>query len=193
MKFLLAAALLAAAVPDLAEAATTAVNAALATGPAAAPQGDPSLCNSGHNEGPVGPRPASYTWTELWPVNAHCHTYGMGDLEFPAAMAAMTAFDKASAVNCAECEGGKIYDSWPSHFIVGGGVDAKMAGLTPGQKLSWKGNRLVGEITLVGEHPIGRFPCRQYRWVMKGAADKVVAERTGLQCRTDAGKWRPMY
>lgn len=163
-----------------------------ATTAASAPQGDPSLCNSGRKEPPVGARPATYTWTELWPINAHCYTYGMGDLKFPVASAANTAFDDATAVPCSDCEGGKAYDGWASHFIAGG-VDAKLAALTPGAKVTWKGNRLNGEITLIGEEPIGRFPCRQFRWVMKGAAGKVVAERTGLLCRRDSGKWGPMY
>lgn len=136
MKSLLAA-LLIAAMPAFANAqAYDPIFGAPAAGPAAsraakpaagqpAAQGDQSLCNSGRNEPPVGARPASYTWTELWPVNGHCWMYGMGDMEFPQAFAALKAFDAASAVPCQECEGGKMYDSWPSHFIASGGVERR--------------------------------------------------------------------
>lgn len=160
---------------------------------ATAPRAGQSGCGYGRTEPPVGPRPASYTWTELWPSNSHCYTYGMGDLQFPEALAALKAFDNAAAVGCQECEGGRSFDTWPNYFIAGFNADKRMAALKADEKLTWKGKRLAGEITLIGEQPIGRFPCRQYRWVMRGAAGKVAATRTSLQCRNDLGNWFNMF
>lgn len=127
--------------------------------------------------GAVGDRPATYAPSSLWPVNGHCAVHSFRDLQFPEAVEQKRAYTKIGDIPCRTCERGATYDGWPKNM-----PESKLLSLRQGEPLRWKGARYEGAVVLTGEHPIGPFPCRQYRWTLSEGA-KVAAERAGLFCK----------
>jgi hypothetical protein len=135
----------------------------------------------------LGERPPLYRPEVLWPDAPKCTPRTFSDYTFDQARAQVKAFDKAGAPLCPECVGGRARDSLPA-FHLGDGrrkydLSAAVLALKEGGRVAWQGHRLAGRIELVGEQPIGAFPCRQYRWTLTNKDNEVVAERPGLYCR----------
>jgi hypothetical protein len=123
----------------------------------------------------------------LWPDASACPAYEFLDYGFEAAQASVKAFDKAGAPLCPECVGGRARDSLPA-FHLGGrsgryDLSGALLALKEGGEVAWQGHRLAGRIVLVGEQPIGGFPCRQFRWTLTNKEREIVAERPGLYCK----------
>jgi|GEM_PF-1313482 len=137
---------------------------------------------------PVGPRPADFKPEVLWPEETSCSYYKFADLKFDAARAQKKQFEDASKVRCGDCEGGYSYEAW-AHFMMGKGGISKdkfeemLVALKPGQTIAWKGKQFVGEVDLAGEQPIGGTACKQFHWLLKDKAGKLVAEREGMYCQ----------
>jgi hypothetical protein len=147
-------------------------------------------CPAGGMLPPVGVRPEHYKLSELWPENYFCSLRSFADLRFETARAQKQAFVAASKVACKDCEGGFSYDAWGHLILVKGGNYAArfqemLLALQPAQALVWQGRKYAGAVSLVGEQPIGPFPCRQYRWTLKDSGS-VVAQRYGLICEFKA-------
>jgi hypothetical protein len=149
---------------------------------------------------PLGPRPAAYQPEALWPDPPTCIAHEFAHYKFQSALAQVLAFDKAGSPPCPECGGsGRAHDYQARLLITKDGrftrdFDEPILKLRSGERMEWQGKRYSGTIVLVGEQPIGDFPCRQYKWTLLNKDKEVVAERPGLYCkfifRDQEVKWR---
>lgn len=139
----------------------------------------------------LGQRPAGYP-EMLWPAAKPCPAYSFADLDFAAANQAKMDFDIASKVDCDTCEGGSAFDGWAYKYVEKDGdyqnFEKRLLALPTNGSLSWKGVKYAGTIKLIGQKPLGAYPCRQYQWTLKDGS-KTVAQRPGLFCKTDAAAW----
>lgn len=121
-----------------------------------------------------------------WPTNLGSReAISPGRLTFsPELEAQKKAFLEFSKVPCTACEGGHSYDAWAQHFIRLDGSwkawEKKVGALGMGQSVTWQGSRSKGAITVVGEAPVGAWPCKQLKWTLTRPDAK--AERLGLIC-----------
>ena len=126
---------------------------------------------------PTGPAP--------WPNNLDRPRLARpGQLAFDAALEAeKTAFKRFGTVSCSDCEGGESYDTAAKMFL---GLrdmwafDSALGALNLNQSLTWRGKASTGKITVVGETPVGPFPCKQLRWEL--TRGDQTATRPGLVC-----------
>lgn len=149
---------------------------------------------------PLGERPPLYQPAVLWPDTPKCTPRSFSDYTFTEADTQVKAFNKAGAPLCPECVGGRARDSLPA-FHLGGrsakyNLSAALLALKEGEQVAWQGHRLAGRIELLGEQPIGAFPCKQFRWTLTNKEREIVAERPGLYCkfpwRGDQPAWHPV-
>lgn len=149
--------------------------------PVAAPEG-----GGGSVEGGEGPAESAATGPTPWPNNLGARdATSPGRLTFSAELEAeKAAFLEFSKVPCTACEGGRSYDAWAQHFIRLDGSwkawEKKVGALEMGQSVTWQGQKSKGAITVVGETPVGAWPCKQLRWTLTRPGEK--AERPGLIC-----------
>lgn len=125
------------------------------------------------------------TGPEPWPNNLDRPRLSRpGQLEFDAALEAeKTAFKRFGAVSCSDCEGGESYDTAAKLFLDLRDMwafDTALGALNRDQSLTWRGRASTGRITVVGESPVGPFPCKQLRWEL--TRGDQTATRPGLVC-----------
>lgn len=141
---------------------------------------------------PLGPRPADFEPASVWPDPPACIAHEFANYRFTAAEREVKAFFKAGQPLCPECNNGRANDGLASRYIDDGKMHGDMyknalLALRPGEHLDWKGKRYTGTIVPTGEHPIGAFPCRQFRLSLFDKDKKVVAERPAMYCQY---RWR---
>lgn len=107
-----------------------------------------------------------------------------GQLTFDAALEAeKAAFKRFGTVSCSDCEGGESYDTAAKLFLNLRDMwafDSALGALNLNQSLTWRGRASAGKITVVGEVPVGPFPCKQLRWEL--TRGDQTATRPGLVC-----------
>ena len=136
--------------------------------------------------GEVLPAPAGVT---PWPLNAG----GAGvvrptQFRFSAELVAQKQrYRDASGFACNSCEGSLDFDSWRKAFghphETYSSWSKILESWTVGRAIPWRGTAHDGLITVVGEVPVGGFPCRQlvHRITTRGKPP-VSVERPGLIC-----------
>ncbi|MNQ23400.1 hypothetical protein D3C85_365630 [compost metagenome] len=145
---------------------------------------------------------AQSTGPAPWPTNLDRPRLARpGQLQFdPALEAEKTAFKRFGTVSCSDCEGGESYDTAAKLFL---GLrdmwafDSALGALNLNQSLSWQGRASTGQITVVGETPVGPFPCKQLRWEL--TRGDQTATRPGLVCLgksnpdADKDRWMEIF
>lgn len=178
---------------NLAREAALRAAAAAANGSAQAAQAQPVAAPDGGGGSVEGgdaaseaPAEAAATGPTPWPNNLGARdATSPSRLTFSAELEAeKAAFLEFSKVPCTACEGGRSYDAWAQHFIRLDGSwkawEKKVGALEMGQSVTWQGQKSKGAITVVGETPVGAWPCKQLRWTLTRPGEK--AERPGLIC-----------
>lgn len=137
-----------------------------------------------HNSAPA-PERAQSAGPAPWPNNLDRPRLSRpGQLAFDAALEAeKTAFKRFGTVSCSDCEGGESYDTAAKMFLNLRDMwafDSALGALNLNQSLTWRGRASAGKITVVGETPVGPFPCKQLRWELTRGDQK--ATRPGLVC-----------
>lgn len=134
---------------------------------------------------PIARGPAM-TFADPSPVNYSSDLRGPYQLEFsPEQEGAEAEFDAFNVVPCDDCEGGRAYDSWIKHHVSSvsdlGALERRIGEMAVGEAIRWNGAsgaRLA--LTVIGESPVGDWPCKQVRWSSERGQDS--AERLGLFC-----------
>lgn len=122
------------------------------------------------------------------PINFTTAMRNPNDMRFgPEHEAAKKAYQDFGKVDCDDCEGGYAYETWIRHArpeLMGYMVfERKIGGMAVGETLEWTGSRGARyAMTVVGEQPIGDWPCKQLKWTGDRGAEH--AERMGLFCRS---------
>lgn len=130
--------------------------------------------------------PAS-NFAEPAPINFTTAMRNPNDMRFgPEHEAAKKAYEDFGKVDCDDCEGGYVYETWIRHArpeLRGYNVLEKHVGAMPvGDSITWTGSRGARyALTVVGEQPIGDWPCKQLKWTGDRGSDH--AERMGLYCK----------
>lgn len=139
--------------------------------------------------------PAS-NFAEPAPINFTTAMRNPNDLRFgPEHEAAKQAFENFGKVDCDDCEGGYAYETWIRHArpeLRGYNVLEKHVGAMPvGDSITWNGSRGARyALTVVGEQPIGDWPCKQLKWTADRGSEH--AERMGLYCNKD-NRWIDVF
>lgn len=131
-------------------------------------------------------RGSTMTFADPSPVNYSSDLRGPYQLEFsPEQEGAEAEFDAFNLVPCDDCEGGRAYDSWIKHHVSSvsglGALERRIGEMAVGEAIRWNGAsgaRLA--LTVIGESPVGDWPCKQVRWSSERGQDS--AERLGLFC-----------
>lgn len=134
---------------------------------------------------PIARGPAM-TFADPSPVNYSSDLRGPYQLEFSREQEGAEAeFDAFNVVPCDDCEGGRAYDSWIKHHVSSvsdlGALERRIGEMAVGEAIRWNGAsgaRLA--LTVIGESPVGDWPCKQVRWSSERGQDS--AERLGLFC-----------
>lgn len=127
------------------------------------------------------------------PVNYSPALPGPYRLEFaPELENAERAFDEFNRVACADCEGGRSYDSWIRHHVPEvqpmGALENRVGEMAVGEAIRWTGiSGAELALTVIGEAPVGAWPCKQVRW--SSQRDERSAERLGLFCYGKKGDY----
>lgn len=147
----------------------------------------PARADAGEAATPSAAAPGpAMTFADPAPINYSPDLSGPYRLEFSADQeAAEAAFDEFNRVACTGCEGGRSYDSWIKHHVPSvagmGALERRIGEMAVGEAIRWEGisgARLA--LTVIGEDPIGAWPCKQVRWSSERGQDS--AERLGLYC-----------
>lgn len=149
------------------------------------------------------PRPATYQWPDLWPVNYQTvyrgrDPYGPGHWDLPTRkdpnwQRAYLDFPQQKIDYGMDPPGHR-----PEDFrdFGPGGVTGRIAQMKLGEVETWKGRamkpmlRMVpydGRFEVVGVEPVGRFACKQVKFTMSRPA-KSVSLMT-LYCQYSDGHW----
>lgn len=132
--------------------------------------------------------PAS-NFAEPAPINYTTAMRNPNDMRFgPEHEAAKKAYEDFGKIDCDDCEGGYAYETWIRHArpeLRGYNVLEKHVGSMPiGDSITWTGSRGARyALTVVGEQPIGDWPCKQLKWTADRGSEH--AERMGLYCKKD--------
>lgn len=100
---------------------------------------------------------------------------------------AKKTFDEIGRYSCNDCEGGRSYDSWVRHEVpsLWGQyvLENRLGGMAVGQAITWTGShtRTRYAITVVDDHGIGPWPCKQLKWTAD--REQTHLERMGLICK----------
>lgn len=150
------------------------------------PSAEPAPQEDGEATRPPVARGVATTFAEPSPVNYKPDMSGPYQLEFsPEQEGAEAAFDEFNRVACSDCEGGRSYDSWIKHHVPSvagmGALERRIGEMAVDEAIRWdgaSGARLA--LTVIGEAPIGAWPCKQVRWSSERGQES--AERLGLFC-----------
>lgn len=130
------------------------------------------------------------------PINYTSAMRNPNDMRFgPEHEAAKKAYEDFGKVDCNDCEGGYAYETWIRHArreLMGFRVlENRIGGMAIGGSLEWTGSRGARyALTVVGEQPVGAWPCKQVKWTGdRGAAH---AERMGLYCQLN-NNWMDVF
>ena len=138
---------------------------------------------------PLPPKPADFPDVS-WPTEEAPCAHRFTDYKFEAGKAQTKAFEAIGNAACPECKKAAVDARARSHYSVmrmqsknGKGFDEYLATMPLQGTFEWVGERYDGSLELVGEQPIGSFPCRQFHWTLRTKKTRdIVAEREGLYC-----------
>ncbi len=154
------------------------------------PASQPASTSPSPSQAPRRPQPQvmpSTNFADPAPINYTPSLDRPSDLRFaPEHAAAKRAYEDFGKVRCNDCEGGYDYETWVRNAIPGltgyQVFERRIGGMAVGESLNWTGSRGARyALTIVGEQPIGEWPCKQLKWTADRGSEH--AERMGLFCR----------
>lgn len=111
--------------------------------------------------------------------------------------------EEFSRYSCTACEGGRAYGAWIRHYVPSlwgqWVLEERVGSMSVGEKVDWDVPPLggTGRLEVIGNQPVGEWPCRQVRWTITkrtGTPPRTeTADRLGLFCQGPRGNGQGWY